>query len=190
MGDWTFPTLNLIHICVRKKCEVAKIQFKVQEYIHEHIAHSSMLFRLGTRGQWSKLRGVQFSAIGYNDGFAWLPVGPPHGLHRFHDVEALDDLAEHDVLPVEPRRGNGDNEELGAVGVGARVGHRQGPPSRVPPHEVLVRELLAVDGLAAGAIALREVAGLAHELGDDAVERAPFVVEVPAALADALFPCA
>jgi hypothetical protein len=147
-----------------------------------------MLFRLGTRGRWSKLGGVQFSAIGYNDGFARLPVGPPHGLHRFHDIEALDNLAEHNVLPVEPRCGNGDDEELGAIGVGPRVGHRQGPPSQVPLHEVLVRELLAVDGLAAGAVALCEVTGLAHELGDDAVERAPFVVEVPAAFADTLFP--
>ena len=167
-----------------EKCEVAKISF-TRKRVDSQLLR---LFRLGTRGRWSKLGGVQFSAIGDDDGFARLAVRPPHGLHRLHDVEALDDLAEHDVLAVEPWRGDGDDEELGAVGVGPRVGHRQGPPARVPSHEVLVRELLAVDGLAPGAVALGEVAALAHELGDDPVERAPFVVQVPAALADSLFP--
>ena len=42
---------------------------------------------------------------------------------------------------------------------------------------VLVRELLAVDGLAAGAVAGGEVAALAHEVGDDAVEGGALVVE-------------
>ena len=36
--------------------------------------------------------------------------------------------------------------------------------------EVFVRELGAVDGLAAGAVVVGEVASLAHEVGDDAVE--------------------
>ena len=36
--------------------------------------------------------------------------------------------------------------------------------------EVFIRELLAVDALASGAVAAREVPALAHERGDDAVE--------------------
>ena len=36
--------------------------------------------------------------------------------------------------------------------------------------EVLVLELVAVDGLAAGAVTRGEVAALAHEVGDDPVE--------------------
>ena len=43
--------------------------------------------------------------------------------------------------------------------------------------EVLVRELLAVDGLAAGAVAAGEVAALQHEAGDDSVEGAAFEAE-------------
>ena len=43
--------------------------------------------------------------------------------------------------------------------------------------EVLVRELLAVDGLAAGAVALGEVAALEHEVLDDAVEDRVLVPE-------------
>ena len=39
--------------------------------------------------------------------------------------------------------------------------------------KVLIIKLLPVDGLAPGAIVVREIAALAHELGDDAVEAAP-----------------
>lgn len=38
--------------------------------------------------------------------------------------------------------------------------------------EILIVKLLAIDGLAAGAIVVGEVATLAHELGDDSVEAA------------------
>ena len=57
----------------------------------------------------------------------------------------------------------------------------------MPELEVLIRELLAVDGLAAGAVAGGEVAALAHEVGDDAVEGGALVVEGLAHLALALF---
>ena len=43
--------------------------------------------------------------------------------------------------------------------------------------EVLVGELLAVDGLAARAVLIGEVAALAHEVRDHAVERAALVAE-------------
>ena len=43
--------------------------------------------------------------------------------------------------------------------------------------EVLVGELLAVDGLATGAVAAGEVTALEHELGDDAVESGALVAE-------------
>ena len=56
----------------------------------------------------------------------------------------------------------------------------------MPELEVLIRELLAVDGLAAGAVAAGEVSALAHEVRDDAVEDAVLVVEGLARLADAL----
>jgi len=52
--------------------------------------------------------------------------------------------------------------------------------------EVFVRELRAVDGLAAGTVPGGEVAPLAHEVGDDAVEGGSLVVEGLAAAADAL----
>lgn len=48
---------------------------------------------------------------------------------------------------------------------------RSGPTwSRVFEDKVLIIEFLPVDGLAPSAIVVREIAALAHELGDDAVK--------------------
>ena len=61
-------------------------------------------------------------------------------------------------------------KELRAVGVRAGVGHAQDAGAGVLELEVLVGELGAVDRLAAGAVVVGEIAPLAHEVGDDAVE--------------------
>lgn len=45
-------------------------------------------------------------------------------LHLLDDVHALDDLAEDDVLVVEPRGHNGGDEELRAVGCEASASVR------------------------------------------------------------------
>lgn len=45
---------------------------------------------------------------------------------------------------------------------------------RVLEDEVFIIKLPPVDGFAAGAVVVGEVSGLAHELGDDAVEAAAF----------------
>ena len=60
----------------------------------------------------------------------------------------------------------------------------------MPEPEVLVRELLAVNGLAAGAVAAGEVTRLAHEVRDDAVEDAALVVQRLAGSPRAPLPCA
>ena len=64
--------------------------------------------------------------------------------------------------------------------------HGEDARAGVPELEVLIRELLAVDGLAAGAVAAGEVARLAHEVRDDAVEDAVLVAEGLARPADPL----
>jgi len=90
------------------------------------------------------------------------------------------------------------------------VGHAQHARARVLEDEVLIwhgkrfntsctvaslasrartSELGAVDGLAAGAVASREVAALAHELLDHAVEGGALEVQGLAALAHALLAC-
>src|SRR5690606_4783385 len=72
-------------------------------------------------------------------------------------------------------RGDGGDEELRAVGVPARVGHRQQAGPGVLDLEVLVVELPSPDALAAGAVPRGEVAALQHEGRDDPVERRALV---------------
>lgn len=78
---------------------------------------------------------------------------------------------------IQPRRLHRRDEELGPVCVGAGVRHRHHARPRVLQGEVLVGELGAVDRLAAGAVVVGEVAALAHEVRDDAVERRALVPE-------------
>ena len=102
-----------------------------------------------------------------------LALDLAHDLHRV----LADHLTEHNVLTVEPRRGDSGDEELRTVGVLASVGHGQQALLRVLELEVLVGEFLAVDALAAGAVTVREVAALEHEVLDDAVEGRALVAE-------------
>lgn len=44
-------------------------------------------------------------------------------------------------------------------------------------NEVFIIKFLPIDGFASGAVMVGEVTSLAHELGDDAVEAAPFEAE-------------
>jgi hypothetical protein len=95
-------------------------------------------------------------------------------------------LAEDDVTAVQPGRDDRGDEELGAVGVRAGIGHGQRARRRVRERKVLVGEARAVDGLAAHARAVGEVAALQHEVGDDAVEGGALVGQGLALGADAL----
>src|SRR5450755_3226507 len=90
------------------------------------------------------------------------------------DLSAIDDLAEDGVLTVQPGSRDAGNEELGAVGARAGIGHGQ----QVRPVERKVRGELVAG--AAGALAER-VPALDHEIRDHAVEDRP-VVELPARL--------
>jgi hypothetical protein len=77
-------------------------------------------------------------------------------------------LAKDDVLAVEPRRVSRADEELGPIGVGAGVRHREAAHARVlaaHASERLVLKLVAVDRLAASAVTAGEIAALAHCAG-------------------------
>jgi len=98
--------------------------------------------------------------------------GRTESLDLLDDIHGLiiSDLAEDDVLTIEPRGDNGGDEELGAVAeeinvrsvldvahyddlrVGASVGHRQETRAGVLLNEVLIGELLAVDGATTGTL--------------------------------------
>lgn len=83
-------------------------------------------------------------------------AGGAAGLDALDDAHglgvAVGHLAEDDVAAVEPLGLDGGDEELRAVGVGPGVGHAEEEGLGVLELEVLVRELLAVDRLAARAL--------------------------------------
>mmetsp|Transcript_27148 Transcript_27148/g.45408 ORF Transcript_27148/g.45408 Transcript_27148/m.45408 type:complete len:311 (-) Transcript_27148:329-1261(-) len=126
---------------------------------------------------------LKLAAIHNLHGSFRLPAVRAEGLDRFHHIHPLGDLAEDGVLAVEMRRAHRCDEELRAIGVGPRVGHGQEAGLVVLQFEVLIAELRAVDGLTARAIAFSEIARLQHEVGDNTVKAAPFVVKFLARLA-------
>ena len=68
---------------------------------------------------------VELTAGGDLDVALGLPALGAHALQLLHDIHALDDLAENNVLAVQPRGLRRADKELGAVGVGTSVGHGQ-----------------------------------------------------------------
>lgn len=78
---------------------------------------------------------------------------------------------------IKPRGLDGGDKELGAIGVGASIGHRENTGASVLQDEVFVGEFLAIDGLATSAIMVREVSALEHEVGDHAMECGALVAE-------------
>jgi len=99
------------------------------------------------------------------------------GFNLLDDLHALYDLSKDDMLSIKPRSLGSTNEKLGTVGIGSSIGHAEDTGASVLELEVLVLELVAVDGLASSAVVVGEVSALAHEVGDDAVEGRALVPE-------------
>ena len=66
---------------------------------------------------------------------------------------------------------------LTSVGVRPRIGHGENPLARVGEREVLIRELLPINALPPRPIPPREVPTLAHEAGNNTMERGTLVPE-------------
>ena len=96
-------------------------------------------------------------------------------IYLLNDIHALNDLSENDVFAVQPGGFSGTDKELAAVGVGSSVGHAEDSGSGVLQLEVLVLELVTVDGLASSSVVVGEVTALAHKVGDHAVESGSLV---------------
>lgn len=87
-----------------------------------------------------------------------------------HNTLSVDDFAENNMLLVQMWRWHSGDEELASVGARSGVGHGEEEWLLMQFLEVFVLELLAIDALAACAIALGEVSTLDHERPDYAVE--------------------
>ena len=88
------------------------------------------------------------------DSSLWSTAGSSESLNSLDNLHRLgiSYLSEDDVLAVQPRCDDSGDEELGTVGVSTGVGHREEAGLGVLQLEVLVCELLAVDGLATSAL--------------------------------------
>jgi hypothetical protein len=79
------------------------------------------------------------------------------GLDLLDDIQTLNDGTEDGVLAIEPSGLDSADEELGSVGVGTSVGHGEDTGAGVLEGEVLISELLTVDGLTTSTVTLGEV---------------------------------
>lgn len=91
-------------------------------------------------------------------------------MEGINNILSINHFAEDDVLSVEPVTGHEGDEELGAVGVLASVGHGEEIGLGVLDLEVLICEFFSIDGLASSAVMVGEVSTLSHEVLDDSVE--------------------
>lgn len=90
------------------------------------------------------------------------------------------------MFAVEPLRLHGAQEELAAIGARPCIGHGQNAWPSMLELEVLIGELVAVDGAAARAVTAREVATLDHKVADHAMEFAVLVTKSILARAELL----
>lgn len=112
----------------------------------------------------------QLSARSNDDPFPGSATLGSNTLDNLHHIQALNNLSKDNVLAIEPRSISSAQKELRAISVRSGVGHGENSWASVLEPEVLIRELVAIDGLSTRAIVVGEVTTLAHEARDDAVE--------------------
>jgi hypothetical protein len=104
--------------------------------------------------------GLCFVSFGRSGQSARLTTGVGTlSLDLLDEVLSLGDLTEDNVLAVQPGGNDGGDEELGSVGVGSSVGHGEQEGLVVPQLEVLIGELVSVDGLSTGTVVVGELSG-------------------------------
>lgn len=81
------------------------------------------------------------------------------------------------MFSVQPGARNESDEELGAIGVGASVGHGKKSWNIMLKKEVFIGKSPSVDGFASSAIMIGKVSSLSHEVGNDPMEVGSFVPE-------------
>lgn len=117
------------------------------------------------------------TAVANDDVLGGLSVSSSETFKELDNIHSLKDFSEDDMLSVEPASHNRGDEELRSVGVGSSIGHREQSGLGVLELEVLVLELLSIDGFSSSAVFVGEVTSLNHKLRDDSVEGAALVSE-------------
>lgn len=120
---------------------------------------------------------LQLARVGHDDLFGGFSGLIAIGFNFSDHIHALYNGAKDNVTVVQPGGLHGGNKELGSVGVGTSVGHRHDTRSGVLQDEVLILELVSVDGLTSGSVMVLEVATLAHEVRNHTVEGGTLVTK-------------
>ena len=133
----------------------------------------------------------ELARIGNHDRDRSRTLAAADCFHFFHHIIAFHHLSENNVAAVQPSRFHGADKKLRAIGVRAGIGHGKHTGPGVFsgfPFEAFVLEFIAIYGLAARAVVVGEITALAHELRDDAVEPAAFIMQWHARVSHAFFP--
>ena len=130
---------------------------------------------------------LELSTVSDHAVLDWLSGLGSVGFDSLHDVQSFDDTSENDVLSVEPLGLDGAEEELRSVGVWSSISHGEDSWSGVLLLEVLVWELLSVDGFSSSSVSAGEVSSLDHEVRDDAMKLGSLEVEWLSRLSDSIF---
>ena len=85
-------------------------------------------------------------------------------LQSLQHVHSLLHLTKDHMATIQPRAGHSGDEELRSVGIRSAVGHGQETRAVVLQVEVLISELLSVDGLTSHTVAHGEISSLPHHL--------------------------
>lgn len=146
----------------------------------------------------AKLRTIlwQLTAVGDNDLLVRFSALGTITFNLLDHIHTFNDGTEDDMTVVQPGSFHGRNEELWAIRVWSSVGlrkkvmlvtsvlqyaestyHWQCAWCEMLQGEVLILELVAIDGFATSAIVIGEITTLAHEVWNHAVECWVFVAE-------------
>ena len=124
---------------------------------------------------------------------AWCPCLSGLGtdtLQGIQNLVTIDNLSEYAMLTIEPVAWNEAHEELGTIGVGTSIGHREVPSFGVLHQEVLVLEFFTIDRLSTSSISSCKVSTLSHELSDDTMEARSLVVKWLTGFSNTFLTCA
>jgi hypothetical protein len=95
----------------------------------------------------------------------------------FNSFKPIKDSTKNSVFAIEPRSVNSSDKELRTISVGSSISHWKYVRSMLN-YEVLIIELLSINGFASSSVLSGEITSLDHELLNDSVERTACVSEL------------
>ena len=107
-----------------------------------------MPYQLQAQLEWQAPRIIsasQLTTVSDHNLLGCLATLRPHCLNLFDDIHAIGDRSEDDMLPIKPICFHCAEEELGAIGAGSCIRHRQDTGTSVLQSEVFICKLSPID---------------------------------------------